>query len=97
MSTEFFAAFNDAGALADTFTEDGVLTDDGGTFRGRDEIREWAEANVVNVKATVTGFQDQVITASVAGDFPGSPLSFDFAFVTSDSGHIRRLDITPSE
>lgn len=99
MPTEFFDAFNaaDAEAIAATFTADATVTDDGKTFHGTEQIHEWARTHVVGFKATITGTDGNVVTASVAGDFPGSPLSFDFAFQIDDSGLIRRLDTTPSE
>lgn len=55
--TEFFTALNntDASKAASLFTADAVVVDDGQTFRGTDEIRDWARVHHDGVTAEVTG------------------------------------------
>jgi len=45
---EFLRAYNakDADAVVALYAEDATLVSDGGTFRGRDEIRKWVKAGL---------------------------------------------------
>jgi ketosteroid isomerase-like protein len=45
---EFLRAYNakDVGAVVAIYAEDATLVSDGGTFRGRDEIRNWVKSGV---------------------------------------------------
>ena len=48
MRQEFLRAYNakDADAVVALYAEDATLVSDGGTFRGRDEIRKWVKAGL---------------------------------------------------
>jgi ketosteroid isomerase-like protein len=77
------ATSDDYAGMAACFTEDAVVTDDGQTYRGRDEIQAWREklAAAFDYTVTVLRIEGQYrVTAVVAGDFPGSPveLAYDF-------------------
>lgn len=98
--TDFFTALNDTDAsrAASLFAADAVVVDDGQTFRGTDEIRDWARVHHDGVTAEVTGSASAQagidVLATISGDFPGSPLDFDFRFTgTDDLARIERLTI----
>ena len=76
----------DAQALARCFAEDGVVRDEGGTFTGRAAIERWnAEArdkyhHTVEPVSVVTGNGEVVVTGTVSGNFPGSPVNLEHRF-----------------
>ncbi|MFJ6088003.1 nuclear transport factor 2 family protein [Streptomyces sp. NPDC092369] len=88
----FFAAKNahDADAVACTFTEGARVEDDGKTYRGRQEIRDWSDKESGNVQIVLTVTEatrqgrEAVVTAQAAGKFDGSPLPFLFRFQGTD-------------
>ena len=96
----FAADQNDGDAVAQCFTENAVVTDERRTHAGRDAIRRWkAEASAkfsYTIDPFAVGEEDgaTVVTARVAGDFPGSPVDLRYAFVR-DRGKIAQLEITP--
>lgn len=91
--TELFEAINaqDTDRVLTHFAADAVVTDDGRTFRGHDEIRHWSDkdnvaAQVVLTPTAVTDDNDEtVVEACADGSFPGSPLPFVFRFHPSDA------------
>ncbi|WP_159079941.1 nuclear transport factor 2 family protein [Methyloceanibacter sp. wino2] len=71
--------------IADCFTEDGVVTDERRTYRGRDEILLWREnVGAINFQQDVISLSQSedtaVVTCRVWGDFPGSPVELEHAF-----------------
>ena len=84
----YFAAeqAEDAGALARCFAADGVVRDEGGTFRGTDAIERWNAAARAKYHHTVVPLNvtardgATVVVARVAGDFPGSPVDLEHLF-----------------
>jgi hypothetical protein len=95
------ATGSDTAALAECFTPDAVVTDDGRTYHGRDEIRAWRDsvasafeytARVLQTEAGADG--RHVVTALVEGSFPGSPLQLRYAFTLRDN-RISELIIAP--
>lgn len=95
----FAADGNDGDAVAHCFTEDAVVIDERQTHSGREAIRRWkVEASAKFSYATdpfAASEEDgrTVVTAHVAGDFPGSPVDLRYAFVL-EGGKIARLEIT---
>lgn len=87
-------------AVADCFTPDAVVQDEGHTYRGHDEIRRW-RADVAS-KYTYTceplRVEDQdgqsVVTCHLVGDFPGSPADLRFFFGLEGS-KIATLTVIP--
>ena len=84
----YFAGANarDADGIAASFTEDGIVHDEGGVHLGRAAIRAWAEeagrkyqfrAEVLRVAES--GDQT-IVTARVSGEFPGSPIDLTHRF-----------------
>jgi ketosteroid isomerase-like protein len=85
---EYFAAANahDADRVAACFAEDAIVRDEGGEIRGREAVRAWADetgrkyrhrADAVSVEKVA---DRTVVTARVAGDFPGSPIDLRYRF-----------------
>jgi hypothetical protein len=85
---EYFKAekARDALALALCFVDDGVVRDEGGTFRGTSAIRDWNAAARKKYQHTVEPLSAiqrdgaTVVAGKVAGDFPGSPVTLDHIF-----------------
>jgi hypothetical protein len=85
---EYFAAeqARDAHALAQCFVDDGVVYDEGGTFRGTTAIRDWNAAAREKYHHTVTPLSvvdrdgTTIVAGIVAGEFPGSPVTLDHIF-----------------
>jgi hypothetical protein len=81
---------SDPQAFASAFTADAIVTDEGRTYRGRDEITAWRNAANAKYRITVTPNAvtqrdgKTVVTALVAGDFPKAglpdPLFLEYRF-----------------
>jgi len=88
----YFQALNtyDGSLLASCFTEDAILYDEGLTYRGRTVISEHiVEVNdKLSVKTEVTKILERngetIVTATLAGNFDGSPIPLDFHFTVKD-------------
>ena len=84
----YFAAekAEDASALAQCFTDEGVVRDEGGIFRGTKAIRDWSAAardkyhHTVEPLSVIERDGATIVAGRVAGDFPGSPLTLDHVF-----------------
>ncbi|WP_329008501.1 nuclear transport factor 2 family protein [Micromonospora rifamycinica] len=94
----FVAATNahDANALAALFGDEATVRDDGKTWAGETEIREWIQGHLIapGIVLTPTSFAGDRLVASGDGDFPGGPLSFSFVFGITDD-RITDLAIAP--
>jgi ketosteroid isomerase-like protein len=91
--THYLAAADtgDIPALADCFTPDGVVVDEGRTYRGRAEIIGWrtALAGQWTYTSAVTGSaaagpSGYRVTVHVEGDFPGGTADLTYRFVLHD-------------
>lgn len=73
---------HDANALVAVFSDEATVRDDGKTYVGSAEIREWVQGHLITPKIVITptSFAGDRLVASGDGDFPGGPLSFAFAF-----------------
>ncbi|MFY1619419.1 nuclear transport factor 2 family protein [Micromonospora sp. WMMD736] len=95
---DFVAATNahDANDLAAVFGDGATVGDDGKTWAGEAEIREWIQGHLIGprVVLTPTSFADDRLVASADGDFPGGPLSFAFVFGIKDD-RVTSLAIDP--
>lgn len=95
----FAADQNDGDAITLCFTENALVVDERQTHRGRDAIRRWkteASAKFSYMAAPFAVSEEggqTVVSAQVAGDFPGSPVDLRYAFVLED-GQIARLEVT---
>ncbi|WP_030453398.1 nuclear transport factor 2 family protein [Herbidospora cretacea] len=94
----FIAATNahDANALNTVFGDGATVRDDGTTYTGGAEIREWIQGHLINPKIVITptSFAGDRLVAFGDGDFPGGPLSFAFVFGIKDD-QITDLTIDP--
>lgn len=86
-------------AVADAFTENGIVKDKGETHRGRDAIRTWMADESQQYDYTVEPFLisnehgKTVVAAHTVGTFPGSPIDLRFVFVIADD-KVAELEIT---
>jgi hypothetical protein len=97
---KYFAADRaDANAVAECFTENGVVVDENHTHAGRDAIGRWKEsaATKYNYVSQPTASEQQdgktVVTTRLTGDFPGSPIDVRYVFQL-DGDRIASLEIT---
>ena len=96
----YFATSNahDAAGVAALFAEDGRVHDERQDHRGRAAIQGWAEQTSREYRMTQTPRSAHtegatiVVTAQVAGTFPGSPIDLTFRF-TLDGERIQELQI----
>jgi hypothetical protein len=92
------SAARDVEAFVDQFAPGAVVTDDGGTHRGRDELRAWrrdvpqVSYALQHAEPTDDGAEADVV---IAGDFPGSPVELHYTVGLDDEGRIARLEIRP--
>jgi hypothetical protein len=84
----FFEATNrhDPEAVAGCFTADGLVHDENADHRGQAAIGGWAKNTYDKYDVTLTPREARddggatVVTAGVAGTFPGSPIELPFRF-----------------
>lgn len=87
------------GRITQIFAHDAEVSDEGRTHRGHDAIESWqAEAQrkfTYTVEPVSVSRDDSrlVITATVAGDFPGSPVQLEHVF-SLDGNLIQSLKIS---
>jgi ketosteroid isomerase-like protein len=91
----------DAQAIADCFTPNAVVVDEGYTYTGRDAIRNWMANASTKYTYTVEPFTldevagKAVVTSHLVGNFPGSPVDLRYLFTLTDD-KIAKLEIVPS-
>lgn len=96
----FAADRTDGDAIAACFTPGATVVDERRTHEGRDAIRQWREAAVSKYDYTVEPFavatesDATLVTARVAGTFPGSPVDLRYAF-RIEGDLIAKLEIAP--
>jgi hypothetical protein len=85
------ASAGDFAELADCFTANGAVTDEGHTYRGRAEIIGWREsvASQWTFTSTVTSAElvsehEYSVAVHVVGDFPGGVVDLTYRFVLQD-------------
>jgi ketosteroid isomerase-like protein len=97
----YFAAQNahDVEAMVACFALDARVRDEGQDYRGRDDVRRWKEYTVAKYGISIEPLElrDEddltIVTARVAGNFPGSPANLTYSFGLSNDGLIRTLAI----
>ena len=96
----FAADKRDSAAVAQCFTENAVVKDEGRTYSGLDAIRKWKADTSTKYQYTSEPFAldrkaDKVIVASrLTGNFPGSPAKLRFCFEL-EGDKIASLEIIP--
>lgn len=101
--TTYFQASNtfDNRLLFTCFTEDALLFDEGKTYQGPNAIEKHIveASNKLYVQTKILSFANQdkqiVVTATISGNFDGSPLNLDYYFSLQDN-KISKLTIVPS-
>ncbi|RZS66458.1 SnoaL-like protein [Agromyces ramosus] len=92
----------EAGKVEALFAENAVVTDQGETHRGLDEIRTWINEaiNLFTTTLTFLGARevDGMVGASyrLEGDFPGGVAELEYQFHLNDEGQIVQLVFAPS-
>lgn len=88
---------HDLEAWTGVFADGASVRDDGKTWVGDAEIRDWIQGHLIDPKivTTPTSFEGNRLVASGDGDFPGGPLSFAFVFHIRDN-QIVDLAIDPA-
>lgn len=95
----YFAAEHNPEALANCFTPQAVMRDDGHIHSGIAAIQSFMAAASARYRATSVPFameQEeglQVVRAKVTGNFPGSPIELSYRFRLEDD-RITSLEIT---
>ena len=96
----FAADRGDGEAVAQCFTDNAVVKDEGHTHRGRDAIKAWKADAAAKYEYTSDPFACEekdgkmVVTSHLVGNFPGSPVDLRFFFkVKGDK--ITSLEIIP--
>jgi ketosteroid isomerase-like protein len=92
--TRYLAAADalDPQAVADCFTTDGTVLDEGKTYRGREEIRQW-RANLLGAYTYTTKINGSepvdgggyLVRVTVEGDFPGGIAHLNYRFTLRDA------------
>jgi hypothetical protein len=97
----YFAADNANGvSVARCFTLDGVVKDEGHTYRGAAEIKQWKAVASTKYAYTSEPFASQqqgaivVVTSRLTGSFPGSPVDLRY-FFRLEGDRIASLEILP--
>jgi hypothetical protein len=89
----------DKAPAVDLFTTDATVTDNGRTYRGRDELLEWlrGEASAYTYTSTWVAADETegvaVIDILLEGDFPGGRVQLRYTFDLAPDGLIRDLTI----
>lgn len=84
------------------FTDDAVVSDEGRTHRGRDEIRTWIDESIDLFTTTLTFLGAREVEGMVGasyrleGDFPGGVVNLEYQFRLDDEGRIVKLDFAPA-
>ncbi|MBO9202620.1 MULTISPECIES: nuclear transport factor 2 family protein [Niastella] len=88
----------DANAFSECFSDDAVVFDEGKTYHGKKEIRQWNEMTNVKYKTKYEPLEISIagdtitLTAEVSGTFDGSPAIIKYHFETRQ-GKITYLNI----
>ena len=96
----FAADKGDIESIAQCFTENAVVKDEGHTYSGLAAIKQWKAAASKKYTYTSEPFaSDQkegkiVITSRLVGNFPGSPVNLRF-FFGLEGDKIKSLEIIP--
>lgn len=96
----YFEASNahDIDSMVACFAEDARVRDEGETFSGIAAIRRWKEKVTVKYNTTSDVLRHErkegahLVTAKVAGTFPGSPIELTFRF-SLNAEHIAAMEM----
>ena len=95
----FTADKGDSQAVAQCFTDNAVVKDEGHTYRGRAAIKQWKTDASTKYKYTTELLECEprdgklIVTCRLTGNFPGSPVNLRFCFEL-ENDKIASLEIT---
>lgn len=96
----YFAADKGSGAVvAECFTPEAIVKDEGRTYNGTAAIAKWKDDASAEYQYTTepVALEDQdgqlIVTGHVAGNFPGSPVDLRYVFEL-EGDRISALEIT---
>lgn len=95
----YFAADSNSEAVAQCFTDNAVVKDDGHTYNGPAAIKDWVEDYSQKYTATTEPLRSEeqdgktVVTSRVTGNFPGSPVDLRY-FFGIEGDKIAYLEVT---
>ena len=96
----FTADQGDGQAVAQCFTDNAVVKDEGHVYRGRSAIQQWKTDASTKYQYTSEPLAcDQkngkiIVTSRLTGNFPGSPVDLRFCFEL-ECDKIASLEVTP--
>jgi len=90
----------DVEALSECFAPDATVRDEGCTYEGLAEIKQWKAETRKKYKHTVTPLgvavrnAKTILKARLVGNFPGSPIELQFVFAL-EGDKIASMEIRP--
>ena len=96
----FTADKQDSEAVAQCFTENAIVKDEGHTYHGRAALKQWKTDVATRYEYTSEPFACEhqsgkvVVTSRLTGNFPGSPVNLRF-FFKLEGDKIESLEIAP--
>ena len=100
LANYFSADTSDSEAVAQCFTENAIVKDEGLTFKGRAAIKQWKADASAKYQYTSEPFACEptggkiIVTSRLTGNFPGSPVNLRF-FFGLEGDKIASLEIIP--
>lgn len=91
---------DDSAAVAQCFTDNAVVKDEGHTYNGLSAIKQWKSDSSQKYTYTSEPFACEkkdgktIVTSRLTGNFPGSPVDLRFCFDLEDN-KIASLEIIP--
>lgn len=93
---------HDAEKVESLFTDSAVVSDEGRTYRGRDEIRGWISGSIDLFSTTLTFLRARedagMVGASyrLEGDFPGGVVELEYQLWLNEAGRIEKMEFAPA-
>jgi hypothetical protein len=90
---------HDSASYANCFSETAVVVDEGKTYNGKSEIKNWVNKANESINPVMKPLKyrelekEAVLLAEISGDFDGSPVVLKF-YHTIENGLLQRLKIT---
>ncbi len=94
----FAADRSNKSSIAECFTENATVRDEGKTYAGRSAIQDWKTNASRKYSYSIEPFaiesagNDVVVSATVTGNFPGSPVDLRYLFAL-DGDKIASLEV----
>jgi hypothetical protein len=98
INSYFTADRGDSEAVAQCFTDNAIVKDEGQTYNGLDAIKQWKKDSSTKYTYTSVPFACEkkddmtIVSSRVTGNFPGSPVDLRYFFVL-DGNKISHLEV----